>query len=189
MTLDPELCIQIGENSQADLILSRSQPALTQLPVTNAIGSDLPSALAEMRFLELSPDRMREPAFPGQTALGDSGENLPVVLEEICSDPERKDVLTAWLRELTPMDVRDFRFPRDPSGRVHLQILEADERTTSAYSASDGTLRFLATLSVLLGGSSKGLYSSRRSTPAFTRRGSGSFSNSSKSRPQKGTFR
>ena len=156
-TLEPELCVQIGENSQRNLLLSRSQPALTQLPVTNTIGSNLSSVLGGMRFLELSPDRMREPAFPGQTVLGDSGENLPVVLEEICSDPARKDVFT-WLRELTPMDVRDFRFPRDPSGRVHLQILEANERTISAYSASDGTLRFLAMLAVLLGESTKGLY-------------------------------
>ena len=157
-TLEPELCVQIGEYSQRNLLLSRSQPALTQLPVTNTIGSNLSSVLGGMRFLELSPDRMREPAFPGQAVLGDSGENLPVVLEEICSDPARKDVFTAWLRELTPMDVRDFRFPRDPSGRVHLQILEANERTISAYSASDGTLRFLAMLAVLLGESTKGLY-------------------------------
>ena len=113
---------------------------------------------AGMRFLELSPERMREPALPGHTVLGDSGENLAVVLEAICSDAERKDVLTSWLRELTPMDVRDMQFPRDPSGRVHLQILEGNERTVSAYSASDGTLRFLALLALLLGDRSKGLY-------------------------------
>ena len=47
---------------------------------------------ANMRFLELSPDQMREPAFPGATVLGDSGENLPVVLENICSDPKRKEI-------------------------------------------------------------------------------------------------
>ena len=113
---------------------------------------------ARMRFLELSPERMREPALPGHTVLGDSGENLAVVLKTLCSDAERKDVLTAWLRELTPMDVRDLRFPLDPSGRVHLQILEGNERTVSAYSASDGTLRFLALLALLLGERSNGVY-------------------------------
>ena len=66
-------------------------------------------------------------ALAGHAVLGDSGENLAVVLKALCSDAERKDVLTAWLRELTPMDVRDLRFPRDPSGRVHLQILEGNE--------------------------------------------------------------
>ena len=114
--------------------------------------------LADMRFLEPLPERMREPAFPGHTVLGDSGENLAIVLDAICSDDGRKDVLTAWLRELTPMDVRDLRFPRDPSGRVHLQILEDNERTVSAYSASDGTLRFLAMLAALLGTNPAGLY-------------------------------
>ena len=113
---------------------------------------------ANMRFLELSPDQMREPAFPGATVLGDSGENLPVVLEDICSDPRRKEILADWLSDLTPMDVADFEFPRDPSGRVHLALCEANGRKVSAYSASDGTLRFLAMLSVLLGENPKGLY-------------------------------
>ncbi|MDE2703843.1 MAG: AAA family ATPase [Gemmatimonadota bacterium] len=113
---------------------------------------------ANMRFLELSPDQMREPAFPGATVLGDSGENLPVVLENICSDPKRKEIVADWLSELTPMDVAGFEFPRDPSGRVHLTLCEANGRKVSAYSASDGTLRFLAMLSVLLGENPKGLY-------------------------------
>ena len=56
------------------------------------------------------------------------------------------------------MDVRDFEFPRDPSGRVHLQIVERNGRKVSAYSASDGTLRFLAMLAILLGPHSEGLY-------------------------------
>ena len=157
-SLDPDLCIRVGDDSEPPLILSRSQPALTQLPVTNTIGSDIPSALANMRFLELSPDQMREPAFPGATVLGDSGENLPVVLESICSDPKRKEILADWLSELTPMDVADFEFPRDHSGRVHLMLCEANGRKVSAYSASDGTLRFLAMLAVLLGTNSASLY-------------------------------
>ena len=114
--------------------------------------------LADMRFLEPSPERMREPTLPGHTVLGDSGENLAAALDAICSDAGRKNVLTAWLRELTPMDVRDLRFPRDPSGRVHLQVLEGNERAVSAYSASDGTLRFLAMLAALLGTKPAGLY-------------------------------
>ena len=83
---------------------------------------------ANMRFLELSPDRMREPGFPGATVLGDSGENLPTGLEDICADPKRKEILTSWVHELTPMDVADFEFPRDPSGRIHLMLCEANGR-------------------------------------------------------------
>ena len=113
---------------------------------------------ANMRFLELSPDRMREPGFPGANILGDSGENLSTVLEEICNDPKRREILASWVHELTPMDIKDFEFPRDPSGRVHLMLCEANGRKVSAYSASDGTLRFLAMLAVLLGENSEGLY-------------------------------
>ena len=114
--------------------------------------------LSSMHFPQFLPGRMREPAFPGKAGLRDSGENLAVMLEAICSDDGRKDVLTSWLRELIPMDVRDLKFPRDPSGRVHLQILEGNERTVSAYSVSDGTLRFLALLALLFGGNARGLY-------------------------------
>ena len=109
------------------------------------------SIFSRMRFLDLVPSRMREPAFPGQTVLGDGGEHLPTVLRAICGDPQRKETLVEWIRELTPMDVRDFEFPTDPSGRVHLVFLEANGRKVSAYAASDGTLRFLAMLATLLG--------------------------------------
>ena len=118
---------------------------------------EIRSMLAGIRFLDLVPDRMREPTFPGQLVLGDGGDNLPAVLEAVCTDVERKNVLTSWLRELTPMDVRDFEFPRDPSGRIHLQILERKGRKVSAYSASDGTLRFLGMLAALLGPNERGL--------------------------------
>ena len=114
--------------------------------------------LERIRLLELSPERMREPAFPGATVLGDSGENLPVVLQEICADSKRKEVLISWIAELTPMDVTGFEFPLDPSGRVHFMLCEANGRKVSAYSASDGTLRFLALLAVLLGDNPNGLY-------------------------------
>ncbi len=113
---------------------------------------------ANMRFLELLPDQMREPAFPGATILGDSGENLPTVLEEISTDPKRREILASWVRELTPMDIKDFEFLRDPSGRVHLMLCEANGRKVSSYSASDGTLRFLAMLAALLGTNPVGLY-------------------------------
>ena len=112
---------------------------------------------AGMRFLELSPDRMREPGFPGTRVLGDFGENLPAVLEDVCADSKRREILASWIQELTPMDVKDFEFPRDPSGRVHLMLCDADGKKISAYSASDGTLRFLGVMAVLLGENPKGL--------------------------------
>ena len=135
------------------------QPALTQIREhKNVVRTHkdyvqlVNDALANIRFLDPMPDLMRKPAFPGQTVLGDNGENLPTVLQEICTNPKRADVFHEWARELTPMDVAIFDFPRDPvTGLVQLVIGETNEREVSAYSASDGTLRFLAMLAALLG--------------------------------------
>lgn len=109
------------------------------------------TSLRSMRFLDLSPEAMRQPSFPGQTVLGDRGENLSSVLQAICADPMRKESLLEYLGALTPMDLVDLDFVSDPAGRVLLLLVEADGRKTTAYSASDGTLRFLAMLAALLG--------------------------------------
>ena len=154
--------VDLGSNHVIDIDLDR--PALVQvlesLEVSHSERERLRSVIdgiASMRFPEFSPDRMREPAFSGQTTLGDWGGNLPTVLEEICANHERKSVLIEWMRELTPMDVMDFEFPADPSGRIHLKLQEPG-REISSYSASDGTLRFLAMLAALLGGDPTRLY-------------------------------
>ena len=107
--------------------------------------------LKDFRFLDLSPTQMRIPSPPGQTALGDQGENLSSVLNAICADASRKQVLLEWVRKLTPMDVDDLTFDQDAAGRLLLKLVEKDGRSVSALSASDGTLRFLAILAALLG--------------------------------------
>ena len=136
---------------------SRFKPALTQF-IPDDLQSSLLAAFGRMRFLEFSPERMREPSIPGATMLGDSGENLPSVLEAICADSQRGRDLMSWFEELTPMDIKDFDFPRDPSGRVHLHIVERNGRKVSAYNASDGTLRFLGILAALFSPNEGGLY-------------------------------
>ena len=155
--------VAVGVDRSIDVNLDR--PALAQvLEARQVFQSEkertrsVVSILESMRFLELSPDLMRKPSFPGQTILGDQGANLPTVLKEICEDPKRKSILTEWIRELTPMDVKDLDFPPDPSGMVHLEILEENGTKVSAYSASDGTLRFLAMLVALLGKDPAHLY-------------------------------
>jgi predicted ATPase len=109
------------------------------------------NALKNMRFLDPEPEAMRQPSTPGQTVLSDRGENLAAVLHAIASDPDQKATFIEWLHELTPMDASDFEFPADPTGRILLTLVEASGQKTSAYSASDGTLRFLAMLAALLG--------------------------------------
>ena len=156
-----------GQKEPATHVAVRpEQPALTQVQgdrrVIKAYKDEaraVVDAFASMRFLDLVPDRMRQPSFPGQTVLGDSGENLPTVLQGICADEGRRETLAEWTRELTPMDVKDFEFPVDPAtGRIGLAVREADDRVVSAYGASDGTLRFLAMLAALLGPDPARLY-------------------------------
>lgn len=136
-----------------------NRPVLSQLPDREDIA--LPSAralcrlalnaLKPMQFLDLSPDAMRQPSFPGQDTLGDRGENLSTVLQSICESESKKRVLVDWLRELTPMDAADFQFIPDQTGRVLMTLVESNGQSTTAYSASDGTLRFLAMIAALLG--------------------------------------
>ena len=158
-----------GESRQ--FMYSPDRPAITQVasglfpsPIGNYVVSSPPevtgvlSSLSSTRFIDVSPRQMCEPSMPGNTILGDYGQNLPTVLAYVFADADRKHILTSWLQELTPMDVQDFEFPRDPSGRVHLRIVERNGRQISAYSASDGTLRFLAILALLLNEDASGTY-------------------------------
>lgn len=109
------------------------------------------AALGSMRFLDLSPDAMRRPSQPGQKILSDRGENLASVLQLIYQDEATREPMLEWIRELTPMDVRDLTFDTDTTGRVVLSLVEADGNRTSVYSASDGTLRLLAMIAAFLG--------------------------------------
>ena len=155
--------VVLGDGREIDI--KRDRPVLAQLHESRQAGNifrdrtrQVIDALHSMRFLELSPARMREPSFSGANVLGNFGENLPTVIEELCADPKRQEILASWVHELTPMDVRGFEFPRDLSGRAQLMIREANGRKVSAYSASDGTLRFLAMLAALLDTNSEHLY-------------------------------
>ena len=116
------------------------------------------SELGSMRFLDLAPEAMRLPSIPGQDILGDRGENLSSVLQAIYTKEQTKAALINWVRALTPLDVMDFDFIPDQTGKILVSLIEKDGRKTSAYSASDGTLRFLAMIAALLGPSPARFY-------------------------------
>lgn len=135
-----------------------TQPVLSQIMTHKDASRDVKmhceaviSSLASMRFLDLSVDAMRLPSLPGQVVLGDRGENLSSVLQAICADDRKKKALLKWIQELTPMDARDFEFPADQTGRILVSLVEGSGQKISAYSASDGTLRFLTMIAALLG--------------------------------------
>jgi predicted ATPase len=108
------------------------------------------NGLSAMRFLDPEPEAMRQPSFPGHTSLSDRGENLSSVLHTITSDPQQKETFVEWLHEFTPIDASDVAFSSDQAGRLLLTLVEGSGQRTTAYSASDGTLRFLAILAALL---------------------------------------
>jgi predicted ATPase len=139
------------------LSFSSARPALTQLAEqrnesaqVRAACLAVAEAFASMRFLDLDPDAMRQPSQPGQIILGDRGENLSSVLQGICQDVQKRTTLLEWVRALTPMDATDFVFRPDLLGRVLVYLRESSGFEVSAYSASDGTLRFLALIAALL---------------------------------------
>lgn len=135
------------------------RPALSQVAESDAVkpararlfAKMALTALSSMRFLDLDPEALRRPSLPGQTVLGDKGENLSSVLQALCTKPELKSALASWITELTPMDATGFEFPSDQTGRILVSLVEKGGRQISAYSASDGTLRFLAMIAALLG--------------------------------------
>jgi len=135
-----------------------SQPALPQVVLHDEASADVKKIakkvlkmLESMRFLDLVPDAMRIPSLPGQDILGDRGENLSSVLQTICESESSKKAILEWIRELTPLDVVDFEFVPDQTGKVLVTLVESGGQKTSAYSASDGTLRFLAVIAAMLG--------------------------------------
>ncbi len=119
-------------------------------PVTEPTHNDMILALSHMRFIDPSPEAMRQPSMPGQTILSDRGENLSSVLQSLCSREDTKSEIIRWLRALTPMDVSDLKFDVDRRGQVLLILVENDGTEISADSASEGTLRFLGLLAALM---------------------------------------
>ena len=145
----------LEEAGEAPAQFSRTHPVLTQLQTAMNVPSPalvhgLFSLFQNTRFLDFSPDHLREPSLRGGSVLSDSGLNLPGALESICREPERKRILLSWLHELIPMDVEDFEFPFDSDRHTQLLFVERSRRKVSADSASDGTLRFLGVLTALL---------------------------------------
>ena len=148
--------VDVPTTNNKGAFIASDTPALSQVSELMIIG-DFPDfcssfyrqSLRSMRFLDLVPETMKNPSIPGQP-LGDRGENLSSALLAICENESHKQAMMEWVRQLTPVDVVDFEFPADQAGRVLVALKEANGNVTSAYSASDGTLRFLALIAALM---------------------------------------
>jgi len=106
--------------------------------------------LGAMRFLDLDPDAARRSSQRGITTLGDRGDNLSSVLAALSETETARNVLTSWIRALTPMDAVDLRFEDDLNGNTLAVLIEGNGNETPLTSASDGTVRFLAMVAAML---------------------------------------
>ena len=158
--LQSDVCLKLPQ--RVDVVVTppptATQPALPQIldrlsgqPEYWPAFKRAMDAFASMRFLDLAPDAMRIPSLIGQDILGDRGENLSSVLQAICTSAETKAAVLEWIRELTPLDVTDFDFVPDQTGKILVSLVENGGKKISAYSASDGTLRFLGMIAAMLG--------------------------------------
>lgn len=157
------------EKSPWGISFARYTPVFSQLRDSDSLRENLERSeavkivrtaikqLNQFRFLELNPDAMKKSSLPGQK-LGERGENLASALYEIYTNKNGKDTLLFWLQELTPMDASDLEFPVDLAGKVTLQIVERTGEKISISSASDGTLRLLGLLAVLINLEEAGFY-------------------------------
>ncbi len=69
-------------------------------------------------------------------------------VQHLCFDPMNKHIFVNSLQELTS-NVQDIDFFELPDGRILLTLIEENGHRTTAYTASDGTLRFLAIMAAL----------------------------------------
>lgn len=109
--------------------------------------------------LELRPEALRQYSPGGTNGLGEHGENfasmVAALLEAAEADPEaaaRVKAIEAWLNELTPSSIGSLAVETAPTGEVIFAAVEASrDRSLTARSLSDGTVRFAALAYVLLG--------------------------------------
>ena len=96
----------------------------------------------------LTPRDMRRSVRSSERTLGLSGENLPVLIQQL--DDDEKKVLKQELKTVLP-HLRDITTVTRRAGWTHLELEEAFENRTinvSSVGVSDGALRLLALFSL-----------------------------------------
>ena len=96
----------------------------------------------------LTPRDMRRSVRSSERTLGLSGENLPVLIQQL--DDDEKKVLKQELKSVLP-HLRDVTTVTRRAGWTHLELEEAFENRTinvSSVGVSDGALRLLALFSL-----------------------------------------
>lgn len=107
--------------------------------------------LKRIQNLALVPQELREAGGPGAETIQETGRDFPALLKRVWEEPQKQIDVIAWLRELTPTNIQKLGFVNDPDQRIHLQVHEGGGGNFGVHNVSDGTLRFLAVLTAILG--------------------------------------
>lgn len=127
--------------------LPQQRDTLSQI----AASASLHQRFEMLLFLDLSPAAMRGYAPRGAPGLTEQGDNLSAVLYHLCREPGRKRDLVDWVSELCEPRIADIDFIEvQETGDVMLVLVEETGARVTARCISDGTLRLLALLAVLL---------------------------------------
>ena len=103
--------------------------------------------LENVIFLDPRPKEMRSYSFTNETRLAEQGQNLSGVLFNLCRDPDKRERLLEFIRDVPEQDIEDIGFIRTDRGEVMLALQETfggEARRYDASQLSDGTLRILA---------------------------------------------
>ncbi|WP_224240632.1 AAA family ATPase [Hyalangium gracile] len=109
----------------------------------------LRQALQRLVVLELKPDRMRDYSPRHAREMGAEGEHLSSAIWVRSRTEDERLEWVDWLSELCAPEITDIDFIETELGDVMLVLVEKDGTRTSVRALSDGTLRFLGTLTAL----------------------------------------
>lgn len=156
------------EFSPYESILSQFSGRQAESRVNDETAQLVRTELSSFQPLELRPEVLRQYSPLGRFELGEHGENFAAVvyglIEQVghnggdgqetgeLSANDRIRAIVSWLSELTPRPVTSISASLSPTSEVIFALKEEPfEKSITARSLSDGTLRFAALALALLG--------------------------------------
>lgn len=109
--------------------------------------------LKNMLFLNPDPAAMRGYSRINDTELKVNASNLSAVLNKLCKDKGKKEILLQTMRQLPENEITEITFEEGPMNDVILFLREkyaTKKEKIDATRLSDGTLRCLAVMAALL---------------------------------------
>ncbi|WP_224371566.1 AAA family ATPase [Hyalangium versicolor] len=132
-------------------LFSELEHLLKQRPEFEAarLALALRQVLQRLVVLDLKPERMRGYSPQHAREMGAEGEHLSSAIWVRSRTEDARLEWVDWLSELCAPEITEIDFIETELGDVMLVLVEKDGTRTSTRALSDGTLRFLGTLTAL----------------------------------------